>query len=319
MKKISLLLLLSIILQISLISCKKTNEQERCVRIAIQPSAAFIPLYIARYKGFIEDALAPKKVSVQWQDFESGPPINESLFADMSDIGVIGDVPTVIALANSTPMKLVGIPARGPDAYAVLTQKSNGSFNSAKELKGKRIATVFGSTGHNFTTLLLKKYGLTFDDIEFLNISASEAENTLISGLADAFVIWEPNITRLTEKGVAKVIARGSETSLKGTNGFIAREEFLSENADIIKTILKEYIRAAELIPDLDSKTKERVAAQLNLSEGQLDSIASIYDYNINISTDDIDSLQDTIRFLVDIGNLSKPYNIETKIERMKL
>ena len=222
MKKYSLIVIVSVILQIFLISCKKTNGQERNVRIAIQPSAAFIPLYIARYKGFIEDSLAQKKVSVQWQDFESGPSINESLSADMSDIGVIGDVPTVLALANSTPMKLVGIPARGPDAYAVLTQKQNTAFNSAKELKGKKIATVFGSTGHNFTTLLLKKFGLTFDDIEFINISSTEAETILVSDLADALVIWEPNITRLTEKGVAKVIARGSETSLKGTNGFVA-------------------------------------------------------------------------------------------------
>ena len=319
MKKYSLIVIVSVILQIFLISCKKTNGQERNVRIAIQPSAAFIPLYIARYKGFIEDSLAQKKVSVKWQDFESGPPINESLSADMSDIGVIGDVPTVLALANSTPMKLVGIPARGPDAYAVLTQKQNTAFNSAKELKGKKIATVFGSTGHNFTTLLLKKFGLTFDDIEFINISSTEAETILVSDLADALVIWEPNITRLTEKGVAKVIARGSETSLKGTNGFVAREEFLSENSDIIQAILKEYVRAAELIPGLDSRTKERVAAQLNLSVEQLTTIASIYDFSINITSEDIDSLQDTVRFLVDIGNLSKPYYIESKIERLKL
>lgn len=319
MKKYSLIVIVSVILQIFLISCKKTNGQERNVRIAIQPSAAFIPLYIARYKGFIEDSLAQKKVSVQWQDFESDPSINESLSADMSDIGVIGDVPTVLALANSTPMKLVGIPARGPDAYAVLTQKQNTAFNSAKELKGKKIATVFGSTGHNFTTLLLKKFGLTFDDIEFINISSTEAETILVSDLADALVIWEPNITRLTEKGVAKVIARGSETSLKGTNGFVAREEFLSENSDIIQAILKEYVRAAELIPGLDSRTKERVAAQLNLSVEQLTTIASIYDFSINITSEDIDSLQDTVRFLVDIGNLSKPYYIESKIERLKL
>lgn len=319
MKKYSLIVIVSVILQIFLISCKKTNGQERNVRIAIQPSAAFIPLYIARYKGFIEDSLAQKKVSVKWQDFESGPSINESLSADMSDIGVIGDVPTVLALANSTPMKLVGIPARGPDAYAVLTQKQNTAFNSAKELKGKKIATVFGSTGHNFTTLLLKKFGLTFDDIEFINISSTEAETILVSDLADALVIWEPNITRLTEKGVAKVIARGSETSLKGTNGFVAREEFLSENSDIIQAILKEYVRAAELIPGLDSRTKERVAAQLNLSVEQLTTIASIYDFSINITSEDIDSLQDTVRFLVDIGNLSKPYYIESKIERLKL
>ena len=55
------------------------EEPQRTVRIAIQPSAAFMPLYIARYAGFIDEALAQKNASVIWQDFESGPPIQDSL------------------------------------------------------------------------------------------------------------------------------------------------------------------------------------------------------------------------------------------------
>jgi sulfonate transport system substrate-binding protein len=47
------------------------------VHIAIQPSAAFIPLYVAREKGYIEEALAEYGVEVVWNDFESGPPMNE--------------------------------------------------------------------------------------------------------------------------------------------------------------------------------------------------------------------------------------------------
>lgn len=39
--------------------CKKTQKDEvRTVRIAIQPSAAFIPLYIARYSHSLEEAAA---------------------------------------------------------------------------------------------------------------------------------------------------------------------------------------------------------------------------------------------------------------------
>ena len=49
---------------------KKSSAKQQTVNIAIQPSAAFIPLYIARYKGFIDEALKPMKVKVVWQDFE---------------------------------------------------------------------------------------------------------------------------------------------------------------------------------------------------------------------------------------------------------
>lgn len=315
-KFISIIILLSSVISVS--SCKKNHETSSVVRIGIQPSAAFIPLYIARDKGFIEDALAPKKIDVVWQDFESGPPMNESLAADMTDIGVIGDVPTVIALSNSTPMKLVGIPARGANAYALLASGNNTAFSSSKDLKTKKIATVFGSTGHNFTTLLLKKYGLTFSDIEFINISAKEAESSLTSGLADAVVIWEPNITRLVANSTAKIIAYGSETPLKGTNGFVCREEFLETNRDTVAVILNEYEKAASLIPELDEGTLAKIAAKFQVSGEQIKSISNIYDFSVSITNEDIESLQDTISFLVDIGNLTKPYNIESKIEYLK-
>ena len=221
MKNFVKIILLSIYLSLCFCSCTKEKKivNQKTVRIGIQPSAGFIPLYIARYTGLIETALKDDKITVIWQDFESGPPMNESLSADMTDIGVIGDVPTVTALSNtnSTSMKMVGVPARGSNAYAMLSLKNNDTFNSSKDMKGKKIATVFGSTGHNFTTKLLAKNSLTFNDIDFLSISASDAEAALVTGLADAVVIWEPNITRLIDKNIAKIIAYGDETGLKGT------------------------------------------------------------------------------------------------------
>nr|MCR4823682.1 hypothetical protein [Treponema sp.] len=137
------ILFLSVLSLFSFLGCtKKQTAAPRTVHIAIQPSAAFIPLYIARYSKSLENALAEKNVSIVWQDFESGPAINESLFADLSDIGLIGDVPTVLALEKSNRMKMVGVPARGPNAYAMLARKYDDSINSYKDLRGKKVATV---------------------------------------------------------------------------------------------------------------------------------------------------------------------------------
>ena len=120
-------ILASMLMVFSSFAQKKTDAaQSNTVRIAIQPSAAFVPLYIMRYTGSLEKILATKKVKVEWQDFESGPPMNDSLSKNMSDIAVFGDVPTVGGLANRvTRLKLVGIAGRGPDAYALISSKSS--------------------------------------------------------------------------------------------------------------------------------------------------------------------------------------------------
>lgn len=295
-------------------SCKE-KQQTRTVRIAIQPSAAFIPLYIARYSKQIENALAPKNVTVVWQDFESGPPMNESLTADLTDIGVIGDVPTVRALAGATKMRLVGIPASGPNAYALLARADNSNFNSYKDLKGKKIATVFGSTGHNFVTKLLEKAGLTFEDIDFVNIQASNAELALTSSIADAVAIWEPNITRLLDKGVAKIVAQGDETNLRGTNGFVVRDEFLADNGDVISEILNQYAIAVQKIPTLEPEMLEKLSEALNINEEQIKSIVKKYDFSVFITEKDIFALQDTISFLASINNLQSEYRVASYVD----
>ena len=314
-KLLPVIFLLMILAALTGCNKEKASAKNQTVNIAIQPSAAFIPLYIARYKGFIEEALKPMKVKVVWQDFESGPPMNQSLLADLSDIGVIGDVPTVSALSNGSLMKMAGVPARCPDAYAMLARSDDTSFHSAADMKGKKIATVFGSTGHNFTMKLLEKNNLSFDDIEFLSIAAGEAEDTLVSGLCDAVVIWEPNVTRLIDKGFAKIVARGSETDLQGTNAFVVRAEYLAENKEVIKIILEQYQKAVDTIPTLDGDTLNKTAAALNISTGQLLKIVKKYDYSTAITTQDISSLQDTVNFLVTIGNLSAPYTVSQKVE----
>lgn len=307
------LLTLILTLILTFTACKPA---QRSVRIAIQPSAAFIPLYIARYTNAIENALKKKNVTLVWQDFESGPPMNESLSAEMTDIGVIGDVPTVLALAGTTKMKLVGIPARGPDAYAMIARADDSSFNSFEDMKGKKIATVFGSTGHNFIKKLLGKAGLSFEDIEFINISASEAEVALSEGFADAVIIWEPNITRIIDRGIAKIVAQGHETDLRGTNGFVVREDYLKENADIIKEILLQYERAAKSLSNLDTEILHKLSLALNVTEAQIKSIMKKYDYSVNVTKEDQKALQDTISFLVSINNLKYEYWVESYIEK---
>lgn len=296
--------------------CKKSQKAKiRTVNIAIQPSAAFIPLYIARYSKSLENALAEKNVRVVWQDFESGPAINESLFADLSDIGLVGDVPAVLALEKGNRIKMVGVPARGPDAYAMLVRRDDNSIQGLEDLKGKKVATFFGSTGHNFTKKILEKTGIDFSEIEFCHISAGDADRVLLAKSIDAIVIWEPNVSRLLKKGLGRVIALGHDINLRGTNAFVVREEYLAQNSDIISIVLDEYEKAVKELPTLEEEYKEELSEALKVQKDEILSIVEKYDYSVAITNDDKASLQDTISFLVSIGNLPCEYSIEDSID----
>ena len=234
--------------------------------------------------------------------------MNESLLSNDSDIGVIGDVPVVTVCSPGNDVSLIAIAAQAADSYAILVP-ADSPIQSAADLKGKRVATTFGSTGHNMVEKYLNTAGLTINDIELVNIAAGDAASVL-DGDVDAVSIWEPNVTRLTADGSIRILASGSECGLAGTNGIVARDEYAKANPDVITAILAQYKRAADELPNLDDAAISAVAAALNVEPSQMEVIIPKFKYTVEITQEDIFALNDTIRFLNDNQILRKDYDI---------
>ncbi len=284
------------------------------VRMAIQPSAAFIPLYIAKENGWIEEALLKKGILVEWKEFASGPPMNDALLAGDVDIGVIGDVPVVTVCAPENEVKVVAIAARAADSYAVLVPAGSG-VKDAAGLAGKRVATVFGSTAHNMIQKFLGTAGLTINDIQLVNIAAGDAKQVLSSGQADAVSIWEPNVTRLCDEIGAKIIGEGSDCGLAGINGIVVRDQYAESNPEVVTAILEQYQRAAKELDTLDEKTLNAVAEDLSVEPEQLREIIPKFRYTVEITGEDLDALNDTIRFLNENKIMRTVYDIAESVD----
>lgn len=294
----------------------KTGGGNAVVNIAIQPSAAFVPLYVAREKGWIEEALKEQGVEVNWNDFESGPPMNESLASGSSDIGVMGDVPTVSAIAAGQNNEIIAMAADGAKSYAMLVS-ADSDIASAADLKDKKIGVTIGSTGHNLIDKLLAQSGLDINsDVELVNISTGDAATVLSTGAVDAVAIWEPNVTRLVADGTAKIIGEGVDCGLLGVNPIIARAEYAQNNPDVIRVIIEQYARGVAELKNLDEETKNKVAKDLSLDAELLSDVTAKYEYTVKISDADVENLQDTISFLAKIGNLDKEYEIKDYVKK---
>ena len=282
------------------------------VNIAIQPSAAFVPLYYAKESGWIEEALSEYGVEVVWNEFESGPPMNESLASGSSDIGVVGDVPIVSAVAAGQENQMIALTCDAPLSYNLLVSPDS-EIESVADLKGKKVATVVGSTAHK----LLKSADLTMADIELINISAGDVETVLVNGEVDAAAIWEPTVTRLEDKGTAKIIATGEDCGLLGVNGMVARKAFVDENPLIARIVVEQFQKGIEALEEPDEEIWAKVAEDLTLDAEQLNKVSSKFDYKVEVAQEDIDGLNDTIEFLVSIGVLTEAFDFAPYVNAM--
>ena len=85
---------------------------------------------------------------------------------------------------------------------------ANYNFN----LKGKKVAVTFGSTGDAWLLQALKEVNLTRNDVERINTRPPSLVSVLDTGSVDALVAWEPfNYRALKKISGSKVIKRGGD------------------------------------------------------------------------------------------------------------
>ena len=286
----------------------------RVVRLAIQPSAAFVPLVIAREKGWIDEAMKGIGVGVKWTDFESGPPMNESFAAGQQDIGVIGDVPSVAAVAAGQKNVFIAAADGGP-SYAMLVADDSHIQNVA-DLKGKKIGLTIGSTAQNLAGKLLAKAGLDIKkDVEIINISTGDAQTVLLNHNVDAVVIWEPNVSRLDATDKIHILTHGGDIGFPGVNVVFARQDFVKQNPDIVKVYLQQYWRATKAYEKNPKEYAELLSKYFKLDPGLVAKAAGKYAYVLKFDKAEVDGLQDTVSFLFRNGSIKKEIQVKDYVD----
>jgi sulfonate transport system substrate-binding protein len=158
------------------------------LRIGYQKIGA---LLILKDRGLLEKRFAGKNVSVKWVQFQSGPPLIEALNAGAIDFGYTGDTPPIVAQASGVDFVYVASIPQPGKSNAILVRDDAG-IHTLADLRGKKIAVVKGSSGHNVLVQVLKKAGVAWTDVTPVYLQPADAGAALRSGSVDAWSIWDP-------------------------------------------------------------------------------------------------------------------------------
>lgn len=291
-------------------SGQQSKDGKKVVNIAIMNSVAFLPMYLAKDQGWVEEALKPYNVEVHWTEFTAGPPMNESFAAGQQDIGTIGDA-VISAVANGQDNKLIAI-THGAPSYAIVVP-ADSSIQSVADLKGKKIGVAIGTSAHNLVEKALAKANLTTNDVELVNVPYSDSESVLNNKNVDAVATWEPLVTQLETKG-NKIITSGADVGFKGTTELEVTSKFLKDNPDITKVILAQYYRAAREYEAHPEKYADQLAKDFSLDKDSLIKSAKKYDFARAFGDDDYAALQDVSKFLFSVKGIPKEIDVKPYI-----
>lgn len=146
---------------------------------------------------------------IEWSVYPAAVNLHEALKADAVDIGQAADSPTVAAIAGGSKIKVVAPFGNGGRGRAILVP-ANSPIKTIEDLKGKTLSpSTRGSVAHFLTLGVLKKAGLTQDDVKLAFLSPVDASAAFQAGSIDAWGTWGVYIARTIGSLGARVLTDG--------------------------------------------------------------------------------------------------------------
>lgn len=287
-------------------------EKTNTLRVAAQSYPLYSPINVAYELGYFDEEFAAIGASYTWTEFASGPLVNEAVAAGEGDVGFMADLPAIIARSSGQDIQVVSGVSTGERSLAVLV-RTDSEIQKVEDLKGKQIAYAFGSYAQHLLSLVLDLGGLTFDDIESINLGAADSPTALANGDVDAIVIWEQFITKLTEEGTARVLIDG--TGIKKSNMVLyAVKSFAEENPELIKAFIKATDRGAKYIESNPADAAKILAVRYNVTEDEMIKIFGNFNFSVSLTEDDIKEITTVANYAYEAGIIGNPVDGEAFI-----
>jgi sulfonate transport system substrate-binding protein len=120
-----------------------------------------------------------------FDQFNSGPLVNQAFAAGAVDFGVMGDTPAIYAAAAGVPVDVVAASHTVGPGYTLVARAGSG-IHSLADLKGRKVAYSKGTANQGFLIQALDTVGLKQQDVTPVDVPLQNIGGVLESGTVDA-------------------------------------------------------------------------------------------------------------------------------------
>jgi taurine transport system substrate-binding protein len=210
---------------------------------------------LAKALGLAQKAFPNSEV--QYISFDSGRDVNTAFAAKGIDFGLAGSVPTSVGIARDLPYYVYFIHDVIGSAEALIVKDQ---IKAIADLKGKKVATPFGSTAHFSLLNLLKLENIDQRDLTLLDLQPPDLIAAWQRGDIDAGYVWQPNLSKLQKIG-GTILTTSADLAKKGVvtaDVGVVSKEFADQYPDAVKqyvAVLNEAIKTYRSDPDAAAAT----------------------------------------------------------------
>ncbi|WP_323000612.1 NrtA/SsuA/CpmA family ABC transporter substrate-binding protein [Denitromonas sp.] len=181
----------------------------------------------------LRGALAEQGLSLQTLAFRRGPDIVDRLGGQRLEAGLVGDMPTLAAIAAGDTL-VAGVVKFSTSAVV------SREIGLMANLRGRRIAYVEGSSAHYTLLEGLASAGLKEADVELVPMPVNDMPDALREGRVSAFAAWEPApAIALAQDPAHRIVFRG-----RSTDYLLISRQFADTRPEAARQLTAALVRA---------------------------------------------------------------------------
>jgi NitT/TauT family transport system substrate-binding protein len=268
------------------------------VKIGYLPLTHAVPL-------FIEDELAElaeENVNLELVKFGSWTELVDAL-----NTGNIDGASMLIELAmkartQGIDLKAVALGHRDGNVVVVSNE-----INSPEDLRGKTFAIPHSLSTHNVLLhLMLKNSGMTYGDLNVIELPPPEMPAALSEGRIAGYIVAEPFGARAVVSGKGKTLYESGDLWEDSVCcGLILRNDFIERNPVAADAFVSDYIRAGQKAEAKDKTVGEIASKYMKVEPEVLElSLKWISYENLRLEEEDYNQLSD---YMIEMGLIENP------------
>jgi len=268
--------------------------------LAVARATMSLPFYIADSQGYF----AAEGVNVRTQECTAGQHCLKLLFEGKAQLATAADIPVVFNSFERNDYAILATFVSSSRDVKLVTRKSAG-ITQAKQLEGKRVAVVKGTSAHYFLDSSLILNDVDVKKVTVVSLQPDQMVAALERQEVDAVAIWEPfAYLAMKALGADGTIFPSPRIYTETFNLIAQRHTIAAREGDLVK-VLRALERSQQFIRERPKQAQDILLERLKLDQGFVEWGWSDFDYRMSLDQSLVTTLEGEARWATREGHVA--------------
>lgn len=276
-------------------SAAQVRPSEFTLAVADLPSYA--PVLVAEAQGYFKD----EGLDIRVIHCTNGKRCLKHLTDGEANVATVADTPILFASLDGKRFAVIATISTSSRETRLIGLKDKG-IKEPKDLKGKRLGAVLGTTAHYYLDSFLLFHGIAPSQTTIVGLDAKNPHEALQRGEVDAAALYQPHVYLATQAlGMKAMLLPNPKFLSININLVTAVQNRTPSHAQMVK-LLRAIERANRLITDEPAHASRLVVDKLSIDSVALAAIWSDYDFGLRLGQPLVAALESQARWAIRSG-----------------